>query len=151
MKAIDEREKQKKKKKAATTKTEKNKGDKSYSKRVRGKWFCCAFKLSFLQLICKASLFFKLNLELPLSIILKEKELYESKHFAVFQITSIAESFVGSSPTFKLWSKRLIHWIWNKDEVINIKTVIGIPKTFSDIILQFFFTINESFLDVNFD
>ena len=65
------------------TKTEKNKGDKSYSERVRAKWFCCAFKLGFLQLICKASLIFKSNLELALSIILKERELYESKHVAV--------------------------------------------------------------------
>ena len=30
------------------------------------------------QLICKASLIFKLNLELPLSVILKERELYKS-------------------------------------------------------------------------
>ena len=40
-------------------------------------WFCCA--LSFLQLICKASLIFKSNLELALSIILKQRQLYESK------------------------------------------------------------------------
>ena len=53
------------------TKTEKNKGDKNYSERVEAKYFCCAFKLGFLQLICKASLVFKLNLELALSIILK--------------------------------------------------------------------------------
>ena len=44
-------------------------------------WFCCA--LSFLQLICKASLIFKSNLELALSIILKERELYESNYVAV--------------------------------------------------------------------
>ena len=43
----------------------------------------CAFKLGFLQLICKASLIFKSNLELALSIILKQRELYESKHVAV--------------------------------------------------------------------
>ena len=55
-------------------------GDRSYSERVRAKWFCCAFKLGFLQLICKASLIFKSNLELALSIILKQRELYESKH-----------------------------------------------------------------------
>ena len=78
MKIIDERETQAKK-----TKTEKNEGDKSYSKRVGAKWFCCAFKLGFFQLICKASLIFKSNLELALSIILKERELYESKHVAV--------------------------------------------------------------------
>ena len=47
------------------------------------KWFCCAFKLGFLQLICKASLIFKSNLELALSIILKQRELYKSKHVAV--------------------------------------------------------------------
>ena len=78
MKIIDERETGKKK-----ARTEKNKRDKSYSERVRAKWFCCAFKLGFLQLICKASLIFKSNLELALSVILKERELYESKHVAV--------------------------------------------------------------------
>ena len=47
---------------------------------MRVKWFCCAFKLGFVQLKSKASLVFKKNLELALSIILKERELYESKH-----------------------------------------------------------------------
>ena len=75
MKIIDERETYAETK----TETEKNKRDKSYSERVRAKWFCCAFKLGFLQLICKASLIFKSNLELALSITLKERELYESK------------------------------------------------------------------------
>ena len=55
----------------------------SYSESVRAKWFCCAFKQGFLQLICKASLNFKSNLELALSIILKQRELYESRHVAV--------------------------------------------------------------------
>ena len=53
----------------------KNKGDGSYSDGVRDEWLCWAFKLGFLQSICKASLIFKL----ALSIILKERELYESK------------------------------------------------------------------------
>ena len=39
---------------------------------VRAKWFCFAFKLGFVQLICKASLIFKSNLELASLIILKE-------------------------------------------------------------------------------
>ena len=78
MKIKCETETQKKKKK-----TEKNKGDGSYSERVRAKWFCCAFKLGSFQLICKASLSFKLNLELALWIILKERELNESKHVAL--------------------------------------------------------------------
>ena len=64
-------------------KTEKARGDRSYSERVRAKLFCCAFKLGFLQLICKASLIFKSNLELALSIILKQRELYQSDHDAV--------------------------------------------------------------------
>ena len=78
IKIIDERETHTKK-----TNTEKNKGDKSYSERVRAKWLCCVFKLGFLQLICKASLIFKSNLEWALSIILQERELYEPKHVVV--------------------------------------------------------------------
>ena len=39
--------------------------------------------LSFLQLISEASLIFKSNLDLALSRILKQRELYESKHAAV--------------------------------------------------------------------
>ena len=70
------------KRNAKKAKTEKNKGDGSCNERVAAKWFC-AFKLDFLQLICKASLIFKSNLELALSIILKQRELYESKHVAV--------------------------------------------------------------------
>ena len=58
-------------------------GDTSYSEGVRAKWFCYAFKLNSLQLICTASLIFKSNLELVLSIILKERELYESTHVVV--------------------------------------------------------------------
>ena len=65
------------------TKTEKNKGDGSYNETVRAKLFCFVFKLGFLQLIFKTSLIFKSNLEWALSIILKERKLYESKHVAV--------------------------------------------------------------------
>ena len=81
MKITDEREMQKQTKNQ--TKTENNKGDRSYGEWVRAKWFCCTFKLDFLQLICTASFIFKSNLELPISIILKQWELYESKHVAV--------------------------------------------------------------------
>ena len=79
METIDEREMQKTTKEKQT-KAENSNGNRSYGERVRGKWFCCAFKLGFLQLICKTSLIFKSNLELALSIILKQRELYESKH-----------------------------------------------------------------------
>ena len=59
------------------------KRDTSYSEMLKAKWFCCAFKLGFLQLICKAFLIFKSNLEHALSHILKQRELYESKHVVV--------------------------------------------------------------------
>ena len=81
MKIIDEREM--KKKTTQRQKRTRGGGGRSYSKKVRAKLFCCAFKLGFLQLICKASLIFKWNLELALSIILKQREFYESKHVAV--------------------------------------------------------------------
>ena len=51
MKITDDRERQKKQ-------TKKTKGDRTYTESMRAKWFCCAFKLGFLQLICKASLIF---------------------------------------------------------------------------------------------
>ena len=63
MRTVDEREMQKTTKEKQR-KTERSKGNRSYIERVRVKWFCCAFKLDFLQLICKASLIFKSNLEL---------------------------------------------------------------------------------------
>ena len=70
MKIIDKRERQNNKDRKA------QRSGTSYSESVRAKWFCYAFKLGFVQLICKASLIFKSNLELALSIILKERESY---------------------------------------------------------------------------
>ena len=72
MKTIDEREMQTTTKEKQT-KTERSKGNRSYSERVIAKWFCCAFKLGFLQLMWKASLIFKSNLEL---VLFQNKENY---------------------------------------------------------------------------
>ena len=84
MKTIHEREMQKTtKEKEKQTEAERSKANRSYIERMRAKWFSCAFKLGFLLLICKASLIFKSNLELALSIILKQRELHESKHVTV--------------------------------------------------------------------
>ena len=95
MKIIDERERQKNKDR------KKQRSGASYSESVRAKWFCCAFKLGFVQLICKASLIFKSNLELALSIILKERELYKSKHVMVdcrcLKICNLLSFFICSS------------------------------------------------------
>ena len=74
--------KQQNKTKENQTKTDRSKGNRSYSERAGVKWFCCAFKLGFLQLIYKASFIFRSNLELALSYILKQRELYEPKHAA---------------------------------------------------------------------
>ena len=82
MEKKDERKLQKARKEKQT-KTKRSKGNRSYSERVRAKSFCCAFKLGFLQLICEASLILYSNLELALSIVSKQRELYESKHVAV--------------------------------------------------------------------
>ena len=68
MKIIDERKTQKKEKKN----TQKQKKKQGVTEALVKGWElnnCCAFKLGFLQLILKASLIFKSNLELPLSII----------------------------------------------------------------------------------
>ena len=49
MEIIGERERQNNKDK------KKQRSGASYSESVRAKWFCCAFKLGFVQLICKVS------------------------------------------------------------------------------------------------
>ena len=67
MKIIDERERQKNKDRKMQRSGE------SYNESVRAKYFSCTFKLGFVQLIWKAFLIFKPNLELTLSIILKER------------------------------------------------------------------------------
>ena len=60
---------------------------------MRAKWFCCAFNLGFVHLIYKASLIFKSNLALALSIILKERELYKSKHVVVEYVYKYETSY----------------------------------------------------------
>ena len=62
------------KRKAKNKDRKEERGDTTYSETVRAKWFCCTFELGHLQFMCKFSLIFKLNLELALSIILKERE-----------------------------------------------------------------------------
>ena len=56
MKIIGERQMQENNKRKTKTETEKSNGNTSYSERIRAKLFCCAFKLGFFQLVCKASL-----------------------------------------------------------------------------------------------
>ena len=73
---------QKKRKQKQTNKQKTKTEKKKRGQRVSAKWFCCAFKLGFLQLICKYSLICKTNFELALSIILKQRELYDPKHVA---------------------------------------------------------------------
>ena len=73
----------------------------SYSESVRARWFCSAFKLGFSQLICDTSLILRSNLELALSIILTERELYGSKHVMVeyrcLKICDLLSFFICSS------------------------------------------------------
>ena len=67
MKIIDEIERK-------TTKTKKQR-----SGSVTAKRFCCVFNLGFVQFMCKASLIFKSNLELALSIISLKKRIIRVK------------------------------------------------------------------------
>ena len=64
--------KQKKQKQRQKEEKKKRSGA-SYNENVRGKWFRCAFKLGFVESICKASLIFKSNLESALLIISRER------------------------------------------------------------------------------
>ena len=82
-------------------------GDTSYGESVRGKWLCCTFKLGFLQLICKASLIFKSNLELALSFILKERKFYKPKHVCchgvqMFKNMRLLSFLIFLNPSFKM-------------------------------------------------
>ena len=86
MKLMDETEKQK----TTTTRTTKTKKDRKgvgETEAVVKGWqlndFVVHLKLRFLQSIWKACLTFKSNLELALSVILKQRELYESNHVAM--------------------------------------------------------------------
>ena len=54
--------KQKNKKQKKNKDRKKKKSGASYSETMKAKWFCYAFKFGFVQIICKASLTFKLNL-----------------------------------------------------------------------------------------
>ena len=74
MKIIEERE---------TKKIQKKKEYGSYSERVSKMILLCVYVRFSLINIFKASLIFKSNLESALTIVLKEKELYESEHVMV--------------------------------------------------------------------
>ena len=64
----------------------------NYSESVRAKWFCCAFRLSFVQWICKPSLIFTSNLELASSIIK-----YSIKEQILLQLKNKKWHFIGST------------------------------------------------------
>ena len=57
--ARDNENKRWKKKTTINNDGNEQRGDTSYSESVRAKWFCCTFKLAFLQSICNASLIVK--------------------------------------------------------------------------------------------
>ena len=69
MKIIDVRKRQRNKDR------KKQRSGASFSESVKAKCFCCAIKLGFVQLTRKVSLISLSNLELALSVILKEREL----------------------------------------------------------------------------
>ena len=78
---------------------------------MKAKWFCCRFKLGLRQVICKASLFFKSNLVLVLSITLKQRELYEPRHVGVecrcLKVWDFLSFFICSSGIVLKWRQVL--------------------------------------------
>ena len=134
MKIVDERETQKatkknknKNKKTQQTNKQRQKiarGNRSYSERVRAKWFCRVFKLDFLQLICNSSLIFKWNLELALSIILKQRGSYESKYVAVecrcLKTWDLFSFLICSSILVLKWRQVSLMWIELQLPQVNI-------------------------------
>ena len=105
IKIIDERDTKKHKKE----KEKKNKVEGSYNERVTDKSFGWAFKLGFIQVICKTCLIFKSDLELFWSTVLKERELYESKHVAMecrcLKIWDLLSFLICSSILVLIWRK----------------------------------------------
>ena len=98
----NENKRWKRKAKKKKNKDRKEKEDReAFSERVRAKWFCCAFKLGFLQLICQVSLIVNSNLELALSTIFKQRELCETKHvvmeYRYLKIWDLLSFFICSS------------------------------------------------------
>ena len=89
MEIIDERERQKNKYR------KKQRSVASYSESVRDKWFYYTFMLGFVQLIYKASLIFKSNLELLLSIISK-KENYMIQNMLWWSVDMVAQMVQNS-------------------------------------------------------
>ena len=73
MNITDEKERQKSKDK------KRQRSDKSYSEIVRAKWFCCALKLGFVQLICKASLIFQVDFRVSFINYFKRKRIIRVK------------------------------------------------------------------------
>ena len=133
---------------------------------MRAKWFCCAFKLGFLQLIRKASLIFKSNLELALSIILKQRELCESKHVAedyrCLKIQDLLSFLIclsackKSTSSFRSFSRyykefaTLLFWVlWTCLATASKNDVISLYKTLIFIFMQKIKLIPHLFLRIS--
>ena len=125
MKTITEREMQNITKEKQT-KADRSKADRRYGERVRAKWFGWAFKLGFLQLICKASLIRKSDLELASSIILKQRELFELNHVSeecrCLQIWDLLSFLISSSILVLKWWQVSPMWLDLEEAQVNSYT-----------------------------
>ena len=77
MKITDERETKRKNRNKQTNKQRQKttRGDRSYSESVIARSFCCAFKVGFLQLICKISNLEKSKVKVSFIIYFKTKRI----------------------------------------------------------------------------
>ena len=107
--SVRDHESNRRKRKAKNKGRKEQMSDTSYIKIVRAKWFCYAFKLGFIQSICKESLIFKRNLELTLSTIWKERHLDELKCVVVecrcLKIWDVLSSLIYSSFLVLNWQQ----------------------------------------------
>ena len=101
MKVIDENQTQKKQN------IKGHRSDASSSGSVRAKCFCCAFKLGFLELICKASLIFKSNFRVSFINYFKTKRIIWVKAccdgvqmFTDMRVVILLDMFLN--PSFKI-------------------------------------------------
>ena len=105
--SVEDDENNRWKRKEKKTKTERNKGVMQAIVKVWQLDNYFGFKLGFFELICEDSSFFKSNIELALSIILKQRELDKSKHTEVermmFKNVRLAILFdMFLNPSFKI-------------------------------------------------
>ena len=132
MKTTHQREMQKATKEKQT-KTERSKRNRSYSERVRAKWFCFSFKLGFLQLTCKASLILKSNLELASSISIGKNK----KKKNIFNEIEYDQLYPSGSAPARIYGTHKMHKFSSSDSFAKLRRIVSSIDTFNHNLASF--------------